>query len=112
MINRVIWIVLDSVGMGALPDADKYGDVGANTIGNVSKFLGGLKTPNMSKLGLGNIDEIKGIEKVESPIGCYARFKEMSNGKDTTTGHWEMVGINSEQAFPKIGRASCRERVS
>ena len=100
MINRVIWIVLDSVGMGALPDADKYGDVGANTIGNVSKFLGGLKTPNMSKLGLGNIDEIKGIEKVESPIGCYARFKEMSNGKDTTTGHWEMVGINSEQAFP------------
>ncbi len=100
MINRVIWIVLDSVGMGALPDADKYGDVGANTIGNVSKFLGGLKTPNMSKLGLGNIDEIKGIEKVESPIGCYARFKEMSNGKDITTGHWEMVGINSEQAFP------------
>ena len=100
MINRVIWIVLDSVGMGALPDADKYGDVGANTIGNVSKFLGGLKTPNMSKLGLGNIDEIKGIEKVQSPIGCYARFKEMSNGKDTTTGHWEMVGINSEQAFP------------
>ncbi len=100
MINRVIWIVLDSVGMGALPDADKYGDVGANTIGNVSKALGGLKTPNMSKLGLGNIDEIKGIEKVENPIGCYGRFKEMSNGKDTTTGHWEMVGINSEKAFP------------
>ncbi|KGM97544.1 phosphopentomutase [Clostridium novyi A str. 4552] len=100
MINRVIWIVLDSVGMGALPDADKYGDVGANTIGNVSKAVGGLKTPNMSKIGLGNIDEIKGIEKVENPIGCYSRFKEMSNGKDTTTGHWEMVGINSEQAFP------------
>ncbi|KEH98818.1 phosphopentomutase [Clostridium massiliodielmoense] len=100
MINRVIWIVLDSVGMGALPDADKYGDVGANTIGNVSKAAGGLKTPNMSKIGLGNIDEIKGIEKVENPIGCYSRFKEMSNGKDTTTGHWEMVGINSEQAFP------------
>ncbi|EDS78327.1 phosphopentomutase [Clostridium botulinum C str. Eklund] len=100
MINRVIWIVLDSVGMGVLPDADKYGDVGANTIGNVSKAVGGLKTPNMSKIGLGNIDEIKGIEKVENPIGCYSRFKEMSNGKDTTTGHWEMVGINSEQAFP------------
>ncbi|MBE6044310.1 phosphopentomutase [Clostridium thermopalmarium] len=100
MINRVIWIVLDSVGMGALPDAEKYGDVGANTIGNVSKALGGLNLPNMEKLGLGNIDGMVGVNKTDRPTGCYGRFAEMSNGKDTTTGHWEMVGIYSEQAFP------------
>lgn len=100
MINRVIWIVLDSVGMGEMPDAEKFGDVGANTIGNVSKALGGLKLPNMSKLGLGNIENIKGVDKCEAPIGCYARFREASNGKDTTTGHWEMGGVISEVAFP------------
>lgn len=100
MIDRVIWIVLDSVGMGALPDAEKYGDVGSNTIGNISRALGGLKLPNMEKIGLGNIDGIKGVTKVESPTGCYARFEEMSDGKDTTTGHWEMGGIYSENPFP------------
>lgn len=100
MIDRVIWIVLDSVGMGEMPDAEKFGDVGANTIGNISKAAGGLNLPNMVKLGLGNIENIKGVEKCKSPIGCYARFKEASNGKDTTTGHWEMGGVISEKAFP------------
>lgn len=100
MIDRVIWIVLDSVGMGALPDADKYGDAGANTIGNISKALGGLNLPNMVDLGLGNIDGIVGVDRADNPSGCYGRFSEMSNGKDTTTGHWEMVGIYSEKAFP------------
>lgn len=100
MIDRVIWIVLDSVGMGALPDAEKYGDVGSNTIGNISKALGGLKLPNMEKIGLGNIDGITGVNKVDSPIGCYGRFEEMSDGKDTTTGHWEMAGVYSEKPFP------------
>ncbi|EOC99864.1 phosphopentomutase [Caldisalinibacter kiritimatiensis] len=100
MIDRVIWIVLDSVGMGEMPDADKYGDVGANTIGNVSKALGGLNIPNLEKLGLGNIEGMKGVNKVENPLGCYGRFAEMSNGKDTTTGHWEMVGVYSEKPFP------------
>lgn len=100
MVNRVIWVVLDSVGMGALPDADKYGDIGANTIGNVSEALGGLNIPNLEKLGLGNIEGIKGVKRVENPLGCYGRFAEMSNGKDTTTGHWEMVGIYLEKPFP------------
>lgn len=100
MIDRVIWIVLDSVGMGALPDAHKYGDENSNTIGNISKTLGGLKLPNMERLGLGNIEGIVGVNRVENPAGCYARFSEISNGKDTTTGHWEMVGINSGQPFP------------
>jgi phosphopentomutase len=100
MIDRVIWIVLDSVGMGEMPDAEKFGDVGSNTIGNISKAVGGLKLPNMIKLGLGNIENIKGVAKCEAPIGCYARFEEASNGKDTTTGHWEMSGVVSTVAFP------------
>lgn len=100
MIDRVIWIVLDSVGMGEMPDSEKFGDVGANTIGNISKKVGGLNIPNMVKLGLGNIENMQGVDKCEAPIGCYARFKEESNGKDTTTGHWEMGGVVSEVAFP------------
>ena len=100
MINRVIWIVLDSVGMGEAYDADKFGDAGANTIGNISKTLGGLNVPNLIKLGLGNIDNMKGLEKSEAPLGCYARCAEASNGKDTTTGHWEMAGIVSKDPFP------------
>ncbi|MDD7795071.1 phosphopentomutase [Clostridium sp. 'White wine YQ'] len=100
MIKRVIWIVLDSVGMGALPDADKYGDVGSNTIGNVSKYNGGLKLPNMESLGLGLIDGMENINKAQNPIGCYGKLHEASNGKDTVTGHWEMVGVKTEVAFP------------
>lgn len=100
MINRIIWIVLDSVGMGEMPDAARFGDLGSNTLGNVSKAVGGLKVPNMSKLGLGNIDGMINIEKVEKPIGAYARLAELSDGKDTTIGHWEMIGIHSEKAFP------------
>jgi phosphopentomutase len=83
-----------------MPDAEKFGDVGANTIGNVSKVVGGLNLSNMTKLGLGNIEGIAGVEKCETPLGCYARFREASNGKDTTTGHWEMGGVVSEVAFP------------
>lgn len=100
MINRVIWIVLDSVGMGALPDADKYGDEGANTIGHVAEFNNGLNIPNMVKLGLGNINGMKNLDKCDSPIGCFGKLHEKSNGKDTVTGHWEMVGIESQIAFP------------
>ena len=85
--KRVIIIVMDSVGMGELPDADKYGDKGSNTIGNISKSIGGLKVPNLKKLGLGNIDGIEGIEIDKSPIGCFGRMAEKSAGKDTTTGH-------------------------
>lgn len=97
--RRVIWIVLDSVGMGELPDADKYGDVGSNTLGNIAK-LRPMVLGNMRKLGLGNIDGMKNIEPVKTPIGCYGRLAEISKGKDTTTGHWEMVGVVSENPSP------------
>ncbi|HHX60755.1 MAG TPA: phosphopentomutase [Epulopiscium sp.] len=98
--KRVIWIVLDSVGMGEMPDAHLFGDVGANTIGNISEKLGGLHMPNMQSLGLGNIQGMKGVESVSSPKGSYARLAELSMGKDTTTGHWEMVGIHTKDGFP------------
>ena len=97
--KRVIWIVLDSVGMGELPDAGKFGDIGSNTLGNIAK-VAGLFLPNMRKLGLGNIEGMVGVEPIEAPIGCYGRLAELSNGKDTTTGHWEMAGIYSKQGFP------------
>ncbi|WP_334292077.1 phosphopentomutase [Defluviitalea phaphyphila] len=98
--KRIIWIILDSVGMGEMPDADKFGDVGSNTIANVSKKVGGLNIPNLVQLGLGNIEGMKEIEKIDNPLGCYGRFAEMSNGKDTVTGHWEMAGIYSKKPFP------------
>jgi phosphopentomutase len=100
MVNRVVLLVLDSVGIGELPDAKMYGDEGSNTLGNISEKLGGLKLPNLQKLGLGNIEGIKGIKEYESPLGCYGKSLEASLGKDTTTGHWEIAGIILEKAFP------------
>ena len=100
MINRVIWIILDSVGMGELPDADRFGDQGTNTLGNIAAKRGHLTIPNMRALGLGNIEGMKNILPVTNPKGCYARVAEISDGKDTTIGHWEMIGIYSKQPFP------------
>ena len=93
MTKKVILIVLDSVGIGELPDASQYGDVGSNTLGNISNYVGGLNLPNMEKLGIGNIDEIKGINKTSNPIGNFGRCLELSKGKDTITGHWEIAGV-------------------
>jgi len=98
--RRIVLIVLDSVGMGELPDAAFYGDVGSNTLGNISAVMGGLKLPNLESLGLGNINNIKGYNKYEAPLGCYGRMAEKSYGKDTTTGHWEIAGLILDKAFP------------
>jgi phosphopentomutase len=100
MVDRVLWIVLDSVGMGELPDAAKYGDVGANTIGNIAKKVGGLAIPHLVRLGLGNIEGMTGLDRAGDPAGIFARMGELSNGKDTITGHWEMAGIYTETPFP------------
>lgn len=100
MIQRVIWIVLDSVGMGAMPDAGDFGDAGANTIAHTVEACGGLHLPSLCSLGYGNIDGMQGIEPVEHPLGAYGRLQECSKGKDTTIGHWEMIGIHTEQPFP------------
>jgi len=98
--RRVIWIVLDSVGIGAMPDAAEYGDPpGADTLGNIARIRG-LKVPNLARLGLGNIKPLAGIAPAESPAGAYGRCTLASPGKDTTTGHWEMVGIHLVSPFP------------
>ncbi|MGZ3531581.1 MAG: phosphopentomutase [Vulcanimicrobiaceae bacterium] len=98
---RVITIVLDSGGVGALPDAGQYGDAaGANTIGNVARRLGGLHLPNFARLGLGNLTSIQGVAPEIHPRARVARLGEKSRGKDTITGHWEMAGIVIADPFP------------
>lgn len=99
MINRVTILVMDSVGIGELPDSEKFGDVGVNTLGNISKEMGGINLPNLVNLGLGNIDKIEGVKKSLKPIGSFGKSKETSNGKDTTTGHWEIAGLYIEEPF-------------
>lgn len=106
--NRVIWMVIDSVGIGALPDSEKFGDSGVNTLGNIVKLHKDIKIPNLRKLGIGNIDEADFIDDVDNPIGCFGKCSEISQGKDTTTGHWEMTGVlvntpfkTFENGFPK-----------
>jgi phosphopentomutase len=97
--ERVIWIVLDSVGIGELPDADQYGDVGRDTLGHIARSRP-LQLPNLLRLGIANIKPLDHLAPPEHPAGSYAKGATRSPGKDTTTGHWEMAGIWLEQAFP------------
>jgi phosphopentomutase len=97
--ERVIWIVLDSVGVGEMPDAAAYGDVGSDTLGNIAR-LRGLDLPNLCSLGLGNLKPIPQLPKALAPEGDFGRCTLASPGKDTTTGHWEMVGIHLKKPFP------------
>jgi len=98
--KRVIVIVLDGVGAGEAPDAAAYGDVGSNSLGNVARAIGGLNTPNMYELGLGNITTIQGVPENKNARGAFGRFQPKSAGKDTVIGHWEMMGIHLPVAFP------------
>ncbi|MDF2820427.1 MAG: phosphopentomutase [Clostridiales bacterium] len=98
-IKRVFLIVLDSYGIGEAPDADKYGDVGSNTLGSITKSPL-YNTPNMKKMGLFNIDGVNCGEKEDATIGSYGRLQEASRGKDTTIGHWEISGIISDKPLP------------
>ena len=97
--GRFVVVVIDSCGAGALPDAAAYGDAGANTLGNCAKRVGGLELPNLQKWGLGNITEITGCGALDKPSGSFGRMAEQSQGKDTTTGHWEMMGIVLDKGF-------------
>jgi phosphopentomutase len=103
-IDRIILIVLDSVGCGAAPDAKSYGDDGANTLGNMSVQVGGLTLPHLQGLGLGHLTTILGVPPVAAPQGAFGRMREASSGKDTTTGHWEMTGLHVDTAFPTFPR--------
>lgn len=97
--KRVICIVMDSVGAGEAADAAKFGDIGSDTLGNIARHEGGLNLPNLAKLGLGNTHNILGVDPVEKPLGYHHKLSEASNGKDTMTGHWEMMGLHIEKPF-------------
>jgi phosphopentomutase len=97
---RVFIIVLDGVGAGAMPDAAEYGDEGSNTLGNTARAVGGLNLPCLEGLGLGNIGEFEGMGRNENPLASFGIISELSKGKDTITGHWEMMGIVNERPFP------------
>jgi len=113
-IDRAIIIVLDSAGVGELPDAKDYGDLGANTFSHIASSTGGINLPNMERLGLGNLTDIKGVAKTtnhcgKKSLGAYGKAKEASKGKDTTTGHWEISGIINETPFPTYPNGFSKE---
>lgn len=97
--KRMFIIVMDSVGIGEAPDAERFNDKGAHTLGHIAQKMNGLKMPNMASLGLGNIEALQGVEASEKPLAYYTKMQESSNGKDTMTGHWEIMGLNIETPF-------------
>ncbi len=98
--KRAVVIIIDGVGVGELPDADKYGDRGSDTLGNIAKAVGGLQLPTMESLGLGKIKPIAGLSGEIEARGNYGKMAEVSAGKDSTTGHWEIAGLISRKPFP------------
>ncbi|MGC1484855.1 MAG: phosphopentomutase [Candidatus Acidiferrum sp.] len=109
--ERAIWIVLDSVGIGELPDATSYGDAGRTTLGHIAESRP-LALPNLVRLGLANIAPLAHLAAAASPIGAYGKGATRSPGKDTTTGHWEMAGVWLDQAFPVYPRGFPRELIA
>ncbi len=109
MNKRVILMVMDSVGIGALPDSERFGDKGVNTLGNIIKKSKGIHIPNLIKLGIGNIDGFNELEEIENPIGSFGKSGEISQGKDTTTGHWEMVGLHIDKPFKTFPKGFPKE---
>lgn len=100
MINRIILLILDSLGIGELPDAKEYKDEGSNTLGNIIKALGGIALPNLEAMGLGLIQGVEGLQKPKKPIASYGRMTEASKGKDTAAGHWEIAGVIIDKPLP------------
>jgi phosphopentomutase len=98
--KRALLIILDGVGIGALPDADLYGDAGSNTLGNLARAVGGFDLSNLASLGLGNIAPLEGMPPAAEPLGAYGVMREASPGKDSTSGHWEMTGVQLKAPFP------------
>jgi phosphopentomutase len=99
-VRRALLVVLDGVGCGAAPDTDAYGDTGSDTIGNIARAVGGLELPNLQRLGLGNATSIEGVAPIARPVGGYGVMLPRSAGKDSTTGHWEIAGLQLEKPFP------------
>jgi phosphopentomutase len=107
--GKVVLIVLDGIGIGALPDARMYGDDGANTLRHTAEAVGILHLPNLQKLGLGNIVDAPGVHPIESAEGCFGKMAEQSAGKDSTAGHWELGGLITQKAFPLYPKGFPRE---
>ncbi len=97
--KRIFLIIMDSVGIGAMPDAINFGDVGANTLANLAKVTNGITLPVLESFGIGNLADIKGVAKINQTRANYTKMAELSNGKDTMTGHWEIMGIKTETPF-------------
>lgn len=97
--HRIFVVVLDSFGIGAMPDCEKFGDRDVDTFGHIVETVGPLNIPNMQKWGLVNLHPVKGMDPVENPIACFTRMTEMSGSKDTMTGHWEMMGLETKKPF-------------
>ncbi len=97
--KRIFTIVLDSLGVGAMHDAHEYGDVGSDTLGHIAENMEEFHIPNLQKLGIGNLCELKSVPPVDEPMAKYAKLNEMSIGKDTMTGHWELMGIYTNKPF-------------
>ena len=97
--KRIFTIVLDSLGVGAMEDSPQYGDIGVDTLGHISESVDTFEIPNLRKLGMANLHPLKQVEKAENPLGKYMKMREKSCGKDTMTGHWEMMGIKTEKPF-------------
>ena len=97
--KRIFLIVLDSFGAGAMEDAGEYGDENADTMGHIAEAVPGLFLPNLRKLGLANLKPLSGMEPVKEPLAYFTTLKEQSRGKDTMTGHWEMMGIRTQKPF-------------
>ncbi|MDO4588632.1 MAG: phosphopentomutase [Fusobacterium sp.] len=97
--KRIFTIVIDSLGIGAMEDSEKYGDRGVNTLGHIAESVEKLNIPNLQKLGIANLCKLKNIEPVSKPLAYYGELKETSVGKDTMTGHWEMMGLNIDKPF-------------
>ena len=97
--KRVFTIVIDSLGIGAMPDGEKFGDVGVNTLGHISEAVENFRIPTLQKLGMANLTLLRQVPAVENPLGYQAALRERSNGKDTMTGHWEIMGIETKKPF-------------
>lgn len=97
--KRIFTVVIDSLGIGAMEDSEKFGDIGVNTLGHISEKMEQFKIPNLQKMGIANLCSLKQVEPIKEAIGYYGKLREASNGKDTMTGHWEMMGLKIDTPF-------------
>lgn len=97
--KRIFTVVIDSMGIGAMPDSERFGDIGVDTLGHISESVDTFNIPNFTKLGIANLKSLKQVAPIDAPIGAFMRMGEASNGKDTMTGHWEMMGLRTDKPF-------------